>query len=290
MATTELINRLRTHVETVAASPRTPETAEHQAARNYIENHLRQCGFSVELKTYDAEGVECINIVTEPMPNDEKLPLFIVGAHYDTKPGSPGADDNASAVAGLLELAKWLQPQLSASDSWKARLQLVAYDQEEYGLIGSNFQAVEIKKAGINLLGMISLEMLGYIDDRPGSQQLPPEVAHLYPDVGNFIGVVGNQNSTALLQSTVAAMKQVEDLPVEFISIPNDGHPLPATRLSDHASFWDAGFPALMITDTSFYRNPHYHQTTDTPETLNYSFLAKVTEAVCLAVQQLLQS
>jgi hypothetical protein len=135
---------------------------------------------------------------------------------------------------------------------------------------------------------MISLEMLAYTDQRPGSQKLPPHLAHLYPNVGSFIGVCGNEASRELLQVVTAAMKGVPGLPVEFISVPGTGEVLPEIRLSDHSSFWDRGFHALMITDTSFFRNPHYHQPSDTPETLDYPFLARVTAGVCAAVRRLL--
>ena len=135
---------------------------------------------------------------------------------------------------------------------------------------------------------MISLEMLGYTDHRPGSQQLPPHLKGLYPDVGDFIGVVGNEASKPLLAAATAGLKRVAGLPVQTLAVPGDGTLLPVTRLSDHASFWDRGLPALMITDTSFFRNPHYHQPTDAPATLDYPFLARVTAGVCLAVWDLL--
>ncbi len=289
MSLEEITACLRSHVQTLALTPRPPATPEHRRAREYIQEHLQNAGFEVELRSYKTsdEG-ECLNLLTKPFPDNKALPLVVIGAHYDTMPDSPGADDNASAVAGLLELARWIGPHLQKADDLKACLQLVAYDLEEYGLVGSQIHCAEIGKSNQPLKGMVSLEMLGFTDHRPGSQQLPPAVAHLYPDVGNFIGVVGNQNSTQLLEPVVREMKAVEELPVEYISVPGNGELLPATRLSDHASFWEAGFPALMITDTSFYRNPHYHQTTDTPDTLDYPFLARVTQGVCRAVWELL--
>src|SRR5207249_75331 len=127
----------------------------------------------------------------------------------DTVRGSPGADDNASAVAALLELATWLEPRLREAGPWHARLQLVAYDLEEYGLVGSDLHSGAIERDGVSLRGMISLEMLGYTDHRPGSQQLPPPVRGLYPDVGNFIGVLGTEGSLALLQVVASTMKRV---------------------------------------------------------------------------------
>jgi Zn-dependent M28 family amino/carboxypeptidase len=213
-----------------------------------------------------------------------------VGAHYDSTPGTPGADDNASGVATLLELAAWAGPLLQSAAPFRSRLQLVAYDLEEYGLIGSTVHSRELRRAGTAVRGMISLEMLAYTDSRPGSQRLPRHLAHLYPNVGNFIGVCGNQDSLALVQAVTEAMKTVAGLPVESIAVPGRGEVLPEVRLSDHSSFWDQGYTALMITDTSFFRNPHYHQRSDTPGTLDFPFHAKVTAGVCEAVRRLLLS
>src|SRR5262249_22318635 len=163
----------------------------------------------------------------------------------------PGADDNASAVAALLELAAWIGPQFGSLNSCAARLQLAAYDLEEFGLIGSGLHARQLQKAGTPLLGMISLEMLGYTDPRPGSQRLPPHLAGKYPDVGNFIGVCANEASRPLLRVVTAALKGVEGLPVESIAVPGRGEALAEVRLSDHSSFWDCGFAGLIVTDTS---------------------------------------
>jgi len=284
----DLSRSLRDHVERLASKPRPPGTREHQAAREYIVGHLRQSGFTVKVIPYQEAGFTCINIYTEAVPADKKLPLVIIGAHYDSIPDSPGADDNGSAVATLLELARWIRPRLEQGPC-KARLQLVAYDLEEYGLVGSFIHSRELAKARTSLRGMISLEMLGFTDPRPGSQMMPPALMGRYPNVGTFIGIVGNEASSDLLQTVTAAMKSVPDLPVEFIAVPGDGNLLGETRLSDHSSFWDRGFPALMITDTSFFRNPHYHKASDTPATLDYDFLAKVTSGVCAATLKLLQ-
>jgi Zn-dependent M28 family amino/carboxypeptidase len=283
-----LAKTLRDHVERLATKPRPPGTREHQAAREYIVNHLRQSGFTVKVVPYQEAGFTCINIYTESIPADQNVPVLIIGAHYDSIPESPGADDNGSAVAALLELGRWIRPHLDKRPL-KARLQLAAYDLEEYGLVGSFIHSRELHKARTSLRGMISLEMLGFTDPRPGSQMMPPALAGRYPNVGTFIGIVGNEASAELLQTATAAMKTVPDLPVEFIAVPGDGSLLGETRLSDHSSFWDRGFPALMITDTSFFRNSHYHKETDAPDTLDYDFLAKVTTGVCAATLQLLQ-
>ena len=285
MSLDTLADRLRHHVQELAATPRPPDTPAHRRAVDYIRTWFDVAGFSVDEQSFDLTGLTGLNLLTHPLPRNSTLPLVIVGAHYDSIPNSPGADDNASGVAALLELASWIGPRLAKSQPWKARLLLAAYDLEEYGLLGSLHHSELVREP---ILGMISLEMLGYTDNRPGSQQLPRHLAHLYPDVGNFIGVVGNQISRRFVEETTAGMRQVKDLPIESMIVPGNGEVLPETRLSDHASFWDAGQPGLMITDTSFFRNPHYHQTSDTPATLDYAFLARVTTGVCQAVERLL--
>jgi len=277
----QLADRLRSHVRLIAATPRPPGSAAHRQAADYIQAGLEQAGFAIERQAFPGG----VNLLTRPAPDDDALPLLVIAAHYDSVPGSPGADDNASAVAALLELAAWAGPRLAAATGPKARLLLAAYDQEESGLLGSAHHSGQLTAP---LMGMISLEMLGYTDARPGGQQLPPHLKGLYPDVGDFIGVVGNETSRRLAEIVTAGLRRVPGLPVQSLVVPGDGSALPVTRLSDHASFWDRGLPALMLTDTSFFRNPHYHQATDTPETLDYPFLAKVAEGVCLAVWDLL--
>jgi peptidase M28-like protein len=284
---TDLAARLRRHVETLARTPRTPTTPEHRAAAAYIQAGLKRAGFVVrEGRSEPGGAMPCINLLTDPLPARPDLPLFVVGAHYDSATETPGADDNASAVAALLELAAWIRPHLDGASA--CRLQLAAYDLEEYGMIGSLLHAGDLKRAGERVRGMISLEMLGYTDHRPGSQQLPEPVRHLYPDVGNFIGVCGTDDSLDLIQAVAEGMKSVPGLPVECLAVPERGMMMIDVRLSDHSSFWDAGYAALMITDTSFYRNPHYHRPTDTPDTLDYPFLARVTAGVCAAVRRLI--
>lgn len=283
----QLADLLRAHVEFLAATPRVPATTEHARARSYIVGHLEQAGFKTIVDESREDEQPCVNVLTEPYPSDPRLPLVIIGAHYDSIPESPGADDNASAVAALLELARWIRPKLGTIEH-SARLQLAAYDLEESGLLGSRQHARLLREKQISVRAMISLEMLGFTDHRPGSQQLPVALRGMYPDVGNFIGVVGNAASIELLQSVAASMKSVAGLPVEYIAVPGDGRLLGETRLSDHSSFWDEGFHALMVTDTSFFRNPHYHSSTDTPATLDYGFLARVTSGVCQAVWRLI--
>jgi Zn-dependent M28 family amino/carboxypeptidase len=282
MSDTASAARLEAHVRRLAAGPRAPGSAAHRDAADYIRRHLQLAGFIVEDHPFREAGLAGLNLLTRPVPESDDLPLLIVGAHYDSVADSPGADDNASAVAALLELAAWIGPGRPSPP--RCRLQLVAYDLEEYGLVGSFIHSRDVQQAGTRLRGMISLEMLGYTDPRPGSQRLPPHLVGRYPDTGNFIGVCANEAARDLLQGVVAGMKSVGELPVEYIAVPGRGEMLYEVRLSDHSSFWDRDYPALMVTDTSFFRNPHYHQPSDTPETLDYPFLAKVTAGVCAAV------
>jgi Zn-dependent M28 family amino/carboxypeptidase len=285
---TALSDRLRGHVQTLARVPRSPGTGEHRRAQTYIRTHLEQAGFTVREASFVHTGAAGVNVLTQLLPDRPDGPLVIVGAHFDSVLGSPGADDNASAVAALLELARWVRPRLDVPRDG-CRLQLVAYDLEEFGYIGSIVHSNEVQQSGVEVRGMISLEMLGYTDLRPGSQRLPAHLAAFYPNVGNFIGVCGNEASQNLVQTVAEAMKRIPGLPVESIAVPGKGELLPEVRLSDHQSFWEWGFPALMITDTSFFRNPHYHTMGDTPETLDYAFLARVTAGVCAAVERLTQ-
>src|SRR5262249_23938992 len=137
---------------------------------------------------------------------------------------------------------------------------------------------------GAKVAAMISLEMVGYTDPRAGSQKYPLGLKAFYPDRGDFIGVIGNWKSASLLHRYARQMRQLRGLQVETLSVPGKGYLIPAVRLSDHAPFWYAGYPALMVTDTSFFRNPDYHGSTDTLETLNLDFMVKVCEGVICAV------
>jgi Zn-dependent M28 family amino/carboxypeptidase len=274
-------SRLRSHVEFIASAPRPAANNWHARTRGYIREHLAGAGYALIEDAAQVAGLPLMNVLTEPLPDDPELPLVIVGAHYDSAPGSPGADDNASAVAALLEIAMPMRPLIQEhAGDMTARVQFVAYDLEEAGLLGSWRHAQRLRQHHTDVRGMISLEMLGYTDQRPGSQQMPPMLAGSYPDVGDFIGVVANEASRNLYDIILAGLRGVRGLPVEGLIAPGTGRVLPESRLSDHSSFWDFGFPALMITDTSFYRNPHYHEASDTPDTLDYPFLAKVTRGV----------
>ncbi len=285
-----LVVRLRDHVERLASQPRPPESQAHLRARKFLRNSFEDAGFSVQEEAETGSGLRWINVATHPLPSDSKLPILVVGAHYDSTAHTPGADDNASAVAALVELARWFGPRLkNAATPFKARVLLVGYDLEELGVVGSSAHAARIFRDKLPLLGMISLEMLGYTDSRPGSQNLPEILRPYFPNIGDFIGLVGNRSASRLIQELHQGMRAIPNLPSEFLSLPDDtGHSLPETRLSDHSPFWDHGYPAVMVTDTSFLRNPHYHRSTDTPDTLDYPFLARVTCGLICGISSLI--
>ncbi len=192
----------------------------------------------------------------------------------------------------LAEVERFIEKELAsyglAVESDRARLRsellFCAFNLEELNMIGSTYFAKKLKAAEVKVEAMISLEMIGYTDPRPGSQKYPIGLSWLYPERGDFIGVIGNWYSSSLLRRFTRQMRQVPGLPVETLSVPGNGGLVPAVRLSDHSPFWDLGYPALMVTDTSFFRNPHYHGPRDTLDTLNLDFMAKVCAGVIRGV------
>jgi aminopeptidase YwaD len=292
--------RLRRHVMQIAGAPRPAGSPELAAARTYVADMLDDAGWKVSSEAFDAvaetgESLSGVNLIARykshllPAGNaSPNGPRFCLGAHLDSREGSPGADDNGSAVAALLEIARLLPERWPAKPAFD--LELVAFDLEEYGMLGGRQRAQACRREEIDLRGMVALEMLGYCVHSPRSQALPRSLLGKYPDVGNWIAVIGNQNSEALIAAFRDGLKTVPQLPVETLQVPDNGNWLQATRLSDHSPYWDAGYPALMITDTAFLRNPHYHMPTDTPDTLNFEFLTQVTAGCLEAMVSLLRS
>lgn len=213
-----------------------------------------------------------------PKPGPD-VPLLIVGAHYDAADGLPGADDNASGTAGLLELARLLAegPQLTRS------IELVAYSTEEpphfrTSQMGSAVHARKLVEAGTPVEMMISLEMIGRFDDRSGSQEFPaPGMGLIYPDRGNFIALVGKTGQGGLVRRSKSDFRHGSDLPVYSINAPTA---VPGIDFSDHLNYWAADIPALMVTDTAFFRNHDYHTLDDTPDKLDYARMAQVVDGV----------
>lgn len=217
-----------------------------------------------------------------PLGEERGEGLIIIGAHFDSVEDTPGADDNASGVAVLLEAARLL-----ANVKLRSQVLFCAFNLEEQNMMGSTHFAKKLRAAGTKVSAMISLEMVGFTDSRPGGQKYPIGFRWFYPDRGNFIGLVGNWRSASLLRKFSRLLRQVPGLPVETLTVLGNGFLIPQVRLSDHSPFWDLGYPALLVTDTAFFRNPHYHGPSDTLETLDLDFLARVCEGVVNAVLNL---
>lgn len=278
--------RLRAHVEALAGriGPRSPRLGDSLArAEAYVRGELEAAGLVVERRPYRFFGREVANLVGVPEASRAARCWYLLGAHYDSVADTPGADDNASAVAVLLELARRLA-------DLPLPLRFVAFTMEEPPAFGTPWQGSrrfcrEMRRRGERTAGAIVLEMVGFTSP---TQTYPLPLRHRgYPPTGDFIGVVGCAGSRAFAERLVAGMQAAGTVPVESLIVPLRGWLLPIARLSDHASFWDRGWPAVMVTDTAFVRNPHYHRPSDTPQTLDYRFMARVTDALEAAIRAL---
>jgi Zn-dependent M28 family amino/carboxypeptidase len=267
---------LRSHVSTLAIE-RNDLTHPENLARlfDYVQRYFESLELDTEVDVFAVGSSSHRNLMGLLHPRSPSNTYVVLAAHLDAVPGSPGADDNASGVAALLECAR----ALSRTEP-DCTICFAVTDLEEYGIAGGRQLARRLSREGVTVRAMLSLEMVGYTTDEQGAQKYPPFLRVFYPSTGDFIALVGNWRSRQLLKRVARAFCMVPDLPVETLTVPFDGWMLPATRLSDHAPFWDHGYPALMVTDTAFFRNPNYHQATDTPDTLDYEFLSRVTEAV----------
>ena len=283
-----LRDALREHVNALAVdigarTPSSPDTLVRAA--NYIHSVLEDAGLSVREQDYQYYGQRVTNLLATSPATTGTSAYYVVGAHYDTVSSTSGADDNASAVAVMLELAGRLRHA-----RLKVPVLFAAFTLEEppaylTGNQGSRIFVRSCQSNGDSVLGAIILEMVGYTAPRQHYPFLPRWPG--YPAQGNFIGVIGNWHSLRFGRSVVRGFRKNRDLPVESLFLPFDGRILPETRLSDHASFWDAGLPALMVTDTAFFRNPNYHLPSDTIDTLDFTFMAQLVKSLELALIEL---
>jgi aminopeptidase YwaD len=276
------IENLKGHVQNIHFD-RNPydHYRELEQAAQYIEREFLKSGWEVKEDRFQWEGRSYKNIVAEKKGTTSPNRVFILGAHYDTVPGSPGADDNASAIAVLLEVARNIQ-----TVPLGCTVRLIAFSLEEYDFIGSTHYVESLKKGEEKILGMISLEMVGFTGPK---QDYPPYLnLKYYPNVGDFIAIVGNERSKELLEKVCQSFKTyIPQLSLEFLIVPGNGEGMEEVRLSDHSTFWDQGFPALMVTDTAFLRNPNYHLASDTMETLNFEFMQKVAIGIYYSIIEL---
>ncbi|PQO31398.1 peptidase M28 [Blastopirellula marina] len=281
--------RLHAHVDRLSGQigPRILARPESISATiGYLTSQWNEMGYEVREETYASSDGPATNLVVE-IPGTSANEVIVLGAHYDTVATTPGADDNASAVAVLLEVGRLLKEVTP-----RRTIRFVAFACEEspymsLGSMGSQHHAQQARQRG-EKIAMLCLEMVGYFRDDPGSQSVPssiPKFLHwLFPKRGNFLAAIGNLSSWQLSWAFRRGFKKASRLKLFSICLPEK---IEEIRRSDNSSFWDAGYPALMLTDTSFLRNANYHQPSDTPDTLDYDAMSEVTRGVASAVKKL---
>ena len=285
----EMQTALRTHVQRLAGDIGERNMFHPQAlsrAAAYIEQTWQIQGYSVERQEYQTRGETIANLAVSRAGTDPLAGIIVVGAHYDSVVGSPGANDNGTGVAALLEIAR----QLTARKLCRT-VHLVAFVNEEppffkTASMGSRVYAKMARARGDDIRAMLCLETIGYYSDAPDSQHYPPLFNLFYPERGNFIGFVSDFRSRSLLKQAVAAFRVASDFPVEYLSTFSF---IPGVDWSDHWSFWREDIPAVMVTDTAPYRYPYYHTSLDTVDKVSYPQLARVTDGLLAVVTALAQ-
>jgi len=251
----------------------------------YISGQFAAFGYTVTTQPFLCDGTAYNNVIAELPGKDKPERILIVGAHYDTVDTTPGADDNASGIAGVLALAREL-----AQRPLGATVRFVAFALEEPPFyrssnMGSYRYAESLSEKGERIQGMICLEMIGYFCDEPGCQTYPLPFMNLkFPKTGDYISLLGNLGSKELTEAVAQGFRAGTDLPVITLNAPPV---VIGIDFSDHWSFYQFGYPALMVTDTAFYRNPHYHAPTDLPQTLDYEKMAKVVQGLKAAMEKI---
>jgi hypothetical protein len=245
-----------------------------EAAAGHLETVLRQAGLEVRRQEVVVGGRSVHNLEVERRGQTRPDEIVVVGAHYDSVDGSPGADDNATGVAATLEIAG----RLAAGPAPDRTVRCVLFVNEEPPHfqtedMGSLAYARACRARGDAIVAMLSIETLGYYDDAPGSQQYPPPFGLLYPRTGNFVAFVGNLRSRGLVRRAIGAFRGAAAFPSEGVAAPGW---ITGIGWSDQWAFWEQGFPGAMVTDTALYRYPHYHAASDTPDRIDYDRLARV--------------
>jgi hypothetical protein len=286
----ELASRLQRHVTAIASEPHNiahPEALEAAAA--YIEAELTSLGYTPQAQVFEADGQEVRNIevVREPPGADADTPSLVIGAHYDSFGPAPGANDNGTGTAAVLELARLLK-DVPLKDK---RLRLVLFTNEEPPYdrtpdMGSWRYAQMLKERGETVAGMISLETIGCFSDEPGSQQYPPPFGLFFPTKANFVAFVAMPGSRSFLHEVVEPFRRHAAIPTIGGTAPDQ---FDGVGWSDHWSFAKFDYPAIMITDTALFRYRHYHKPTDTPDKVDYDKLARITLGLDKTIRELLQ-
>jgi len=244
-----------------------------RAAEKYIQDEFAKIGYETKLQEFECRSNTVYNIEARITGKSQPDEILVVGAHYDSVMSCPAANDNGSGVAALFEIARLL-----AGRKLKRSVHFVAFVNEEppffqTGEMGSHVYAAAARKRKDNIVGMISLETIGYYSDEPGSQHYPPPFSYFYPDTGNFIGFVGNTGSRRFVKRAIRSFRERANFPSEGVAAPGF---ITGIGWSDHWAFWKQGYSAFMVTDTAPFRYPHYHCATDTPDKLVYDRTARV--------------
>lgn len=285
----ELAMRLRGHVEAIASEPH--NTAHYPALERsaaYIEGALSSLGYRPASQTWEVAGkaVRNISVTLDPPNAGPHTPSIVIGAHYDSYGNAPGANDNGSGSAAVIELARLLK-DAPLTDT---RLRLVLFVNEEPPYdrtpdMGSYRYAKSLKDAGEKLVGMISLETIGSFSDTPGSQRYPFPFNHVFPDVGNFVAFVALPGGRTFLHDVIGSFRRNTPFPTIGGTAPDS---IPGIGWSDHWAFFKLGYPAIMVTDTAPFRYPHYHTPQDTPDRIDYDKLARITLGIAETTRELL--
>ena len=284
----EMARRFETHVIALCSNPAGRNFIEKKglaSAKKYIAEQFRSSGYQVEYQEYQISGDIFANIEVTRLGTTYPDDIIIIGAHYDAIIGAPGANDNGSGVAAVLELAdRFKNAELPRS------IRFVAFVNEEpphfmRGSMGSDVYAKHVASEKENIIAMFSLETIGYFSDESGSQLYPVLFNMFYPNTGNFIAFVGNLSSRGLVSKSIRSFRAHSTFPSEGIVAPAF---IPGISWSDHWSFWKHGYPAIMITDTAPYRYPAYHTSEDTPDKVDYEKMVYVVKGVEKMIQEFL--
>lgn len=286
----QLAARLRKHVEELALGIGVRHAERGDSLRRsakYCTSQFIQRDFDVEIESFDFQGVSQQIVVAEITGRRKPKEVIVIGAHYDTVLGSPGADDNASGVAALIEIASLLKDV-----PMDKTVRFVAFPNEEYHgedwrNMGSYHHAKRSHDRGDQLVGMISLEMLGYFSNEIGSQKYPFPFNLFYPERGNFIGFIGNYASREWVRRVVRNFRELAAFPSEGAAAPERFKDI---ARSDHWSFWQFDCPALMVTDTSNFRFPYLHGVDDTPDKVDFDAMARITLGLAKVIVKLAQA
>ncbi|MEW8016271.1 MAG: M28 family peptidase [Candidatus Thiodiazotropha endolucinida] len=283
----ELRDRLKAHVEVLGGSIGERNVwhySELEAAADYIRDFFVKYGYTPEIQVFNSGGKMVRNIAVE-LPG-ETIPeeIIVVGAHYDSVHGSPGANDNGTGVAAVLELSRLLK-----DEQLNRTVRFVAFANEEPPFfyskeMGSQVYAARSREREERIVAMLSLETIGYYSDMPGSQRYPAPFNLFYPDSANFIGFVGNLSSRKLVRRSIDTFRRTTAFPSEGVAAPGW---ITGIGWSDHLSFWQAGYDAIMVTDTALFRYAHYHSSTDTPDKIDYTRTARVVKGLSHVVTAL---